>query len=191
MFFTLKKCCFFDAFWDAFWMDFGGPDPRKWSSRFSETLILIKSPFSSQGGFLMQNGPKHGAKMEPKGHSKSMKKSDAFFDRKMHRFLVKNGALGEPKGTLQSRKSGDVLRLLSRTPPKMQNGVKMTPKWSRNRVKMEWKWHENGAKTKGKLSEHSSRTICVVWEFLQVSKRVFSWFIRAFLEFIWNFTETS
>ena len=50
-FFTLKNDRFFDAFWDAFWMDFGGPDPRKWSSRLSETLILIKTPFSSHGRF--------------------------------------------------------------------------------------------------------------------------------------------
>ena len=49
-------------------MDFGGPDPRKWSSRLSETLILTKSPFASQGGFLMQNGAQNGAKMERKMH---------------------------------------------------------------------------------------------------------------------------
>ena len=47
-------------------MDFGGPDPRKSSSRLSETLIFTKSPFSFQGGFLMQNGPQNGAKMESK-----------------------------------------------------------------------------------------------------------------------------
>ena len=105
-------------------------------------------------------------------------------------FLMKNGAHGEPKGTPKSRNFGVFSRLLPRTPPKTQNGPKMTPKWSQNGVKMEWKWGENGAKIKGKLSEHSSRTICVFWEFLQVSKRVFSWFIRAFLEFMWNFTET-
>ena len=68
LFFLLKNDSFFYAFWDAFWMDFGGPDPRKWSSRLSETLILTKSPFSSQGGFLMQNGPQNGAQMEPQRH---------------------------------------------------------------------------------------------------------------------------
>ena len=82
-FFHLKNDCFFDAFWDAFWMDFGGPDPRKWSSRVSETLILIKSPFSSQGRFLMQNGAQKAPKMEPKGHSKSMKKVMHFLIEKM------------------------------------------------------------------------------------------------------------
>ena len=74
LFFLLKNDSFFYAFWDAFWMDFGGPDPRKLSSRLSETLILRKSPFSSQGRFLMQNGVQEAPKMEPKGHSKSMKK---------------------------------------------------------------------------------------------------------------------
>ena len=53
MCFPLKNDRFFNAFWDAFWMNFGGPDPRKWSSRVHETLILTKSPFSSQGHFLM------------------------------------------------------------------------------------------------------------------------------------------
>ena len=68
LFFISKIDGFFNVIWDAFWMDFGSPAPRKWSSRVSETLILIKSPFSSQGRFLMQNGAQHGAKMEPKRH---------------------------------------------------------------------------------------------------------------------------
>ena len=55
-----------NAFWDAFSRDFAGPDPRKWSSRVSETLILTKSPFSYQGGFLIQNGPQNRANMDPK-----------------------------------------------------------------------------------------------------------------------------
>ena len=67
-FFCSKNACFLDAFWDAIWRDFATPDPRKLSSRVHETLILTKSPFSFQGGFLMQNGPQNGAKMEPKKH---------------------------------------------------------------------------------------------------------------------------
>ena len=62
----LRTDRFWDAFWDAFWMDFGSPDRPKLSSRLSETLILIKSPFSSRGGFLMQNGGQKAPKMEPK-----------------------------------------------------------------------------------------------------------------------------
>ena len=76
-----------------------------------------------------QNGAKRAFKI--------YEKSDAFFDRKMHRFLVKHGALGDPKGTPKSRNFGVFSRLLSRTPPKTQNGFKMTPKWSQNGVKME------------------------------------------------------
>ena len=64
-------------------MDFWGPDPRKWSSRVGETLILLKSPFSVQGFVLMQNGSQNGAKMEPKGHSKSSKKLMHFLIEKM------------------------------------------------------------------------------------------------------------
>ena len=64
-------------------MDFGGPDPRKLSSRVSETLILLKSPFSSQERFLMQNGAQNGATIEPKGHSTSTKKLMHFLIEKM------------------------------------------------------------------------------------------------------------
>ena len=60
----LRTDRFWDAFWDAFWMDFGGPDRPKLSSRLSETLILIKSPFSPQVGFLMKSQ----AHKVPKGH---------------------------------------------------------------------------------------------------------------------------
>ena len=68
-FLRLTNDRFFNAFWDAFWMDFGGPDPRKWSSRLSETLILLNSPFSPQGRYLMENG----ALKAPKTKLKSMK----------------------------------------------------------------------------------------------------------------------
>jgi len=81
--FTLKSGRFFDVFWGGFWIDFDGPDPRKWSSRVSETLILIKSPFSSQGRFLMQTGPQKAPKIESKGHSKSTKKVMHFLIEKM------------------------------------------------------------------------------------------------------------
>ena len=64
----LRTDRFWDAFWDAFWMDFGGPDPPKLSSRVSETLILIKSPFSRPGRFLLENGALKAPKMESKGH---------------------------------------------------------------------------------------------------------------------------
>ena len=53
-------------------MDFGGPDPRKSSSRLSETLILLKSPFLAQGRFLIENGAQNGAKMELKSHQTLM-----------------------------------------------------------------------------------------------------------------------
>ena len=120
-FFTLKINRFFDAFWGAFWMDFGGPDPRKWSSRVSETLILIKSPFSSQGRFLMQTGAQKASKMEPKGHSKSMKKVMHFLIEQNDRLLVKNGAQRKPEGIPKSRRLGVFSRLLARTLPKAQN----------------------------------------------------------------------
>ena len=55
-------------------MDFGGPDPRKSSSRLSETLILRKSHFTAQGRFLMQNGAQTAPKIQPKVHPKSTKK---------------------------------------------------------------------------------------------------------------------
>ena len=60
-------------------MDFGGPDPRKLSSRVSETLILLKSPFLAQGRFLIENGAQNGAKMELKSDQKSIKKVMHFF----------------------------------------------------------------------------------------------------------------
>ena len=66
---------------------------------------------------------------------------------------MKNGARGEPKGTPKSRNFGVFLRLLPRTPPKTQNGPKMTPKWSQNGVKMELKWSQNGPKIEGTISE--------------------------------------
>ena len=66
VFFSLKIDGFFNVIWDAFWMDFGSPDPRKWSSRLSETLIFIKSPFSPWNRFWMENGGESGAKMMPK-----------------------------------------------------------------------------------------------------------------------------
>ena len=55
-------------------MDFERPDPRKWSSRVSETLIFTKSPFSFQARFFMQNGVQHGATIDLKSDSKSIKK---------------------------------------------------------------------------------------------------------------------
>ena len=66
LFFSKKIHAFLDPFLDAIWRDFGTPDPRKLSSRVSETLILIKSPFSASGGFLMQNGGQKPPKMELK-----------------------------------------------------------------------------------------------------------------------------
>ena len=53
--FDEKMHVFLDPLLDAIWMDFGIPDPRKWSSRVGETLILIKSPSPSQERVLMQN----------------------------------------------------------------------------------------------------------------------------------------
>ena len=64
---------------DAIWMDFGIPDPRKWSSRAGKTLILIKSPSPSQGRVLMQNVLQNEVKVELKSDSKSIKKVMHFF----------------------------------------------------------------------------------------------------------------
>ena len=50
-----------DASWDAFWMDFGGPHRPKLSSRLSETLILIKSPFSPRVGFFYEKSSPQGS----------------------------------------------------------------------------------------------------------------------------------
>ena len=82
-FFILKIDRFFYVFWGAFWVDFGGPDRRKLSSRVHETLILLKAPFSSQERLLMQNGFQNEAKIEPKGHSTSTKKLMHFLIEKM------------------------------------------------------------------------------------------------------------
>ena len=68
-------------------MDFGGPDPRKSSSRLSETLILLKSPFLVQGRFLIENGAQNGAKMELKSDEKSIKKVMHFLIKKIIDFL--------------------------------------------------------------------------------------------------------
>ena len=70
---------FLEPFLDAIWMDFGIPDPRKWSSRAGETLILIKSPSPSQGRVLMQNVLQTEVKVELKSDSKSIKKVMHFF----------------------------------------------------------------------------------------------------------------
>jgi len=79
------------AFWerllDAIWMDFGIPDPRKWSSRAGETLILIKSRSPSQGRVLMQNVLQNGVKIELNSDSKSLKKLMHFFIEIMIVFL--------------------------------------------------------------------------------------------------------
>ena len=149
-FFTLKSCRFFDVFWGGFWIDFGGPDPRKWSSRLSETLILTKSPFSSQGGFLMQNGPQNGAKMEPKGHSKSMKKVMHFLIEKCIDFWWKMEPLGTPKGPQNPGISGS-FRASSPGPPQRR---KMDSKWPQNGAKVESKWSENGVKMELKSKEN-------------------------------------
>ena len=86
-----------------------------------------------------QNGTKKALKIHQKG--------DDFFDRKMHRFLVKNGALGEPKGTPKRRKIRDVFGSPSQDPLKdakwTQNDPKMEPKWSQKGVKMASKWSLN------------------------------------------------
>ena len=55
-------------------MDFERPDPRKWSSRVSETLIFTKSAFSFQVCFLMQNEAQTGANIDLKSDSESIKK---------------------------------------------------------------------------------------------------------------------
>ena len=68
-------------------MDFGGPDPRKSSSRLSETLILLKSPFLAQGRFLIENGAQNGAKMELKSDEKSIKTVMHFLIKKIIDFL--------------------------------------------------------------------------------------------------------
>ena len=68
-------------------MDFGGPDPRKSSSRLRETLILLKSPFLAQGRFLIENGTQNGAKMELKSDEKSIKKVMHFLIKQIIDFL--------------------------------------------------------------------------------------------------------
>ena len=135
-------------------MHFGGPDPRKSSSRVHETLILIKSPFSSQGHFLMQNGTHKAPKMDPTGHSKSTKKLMHFLLEQKYRFSRKNGVQGDPTGIPNSRHFGVFSRLLARTPPKKPNGPKMCPKWSQNGVQKERRLSENGAHNGWRINEH-------------------------------------
>ena len=119
----------------------------------------------------------------PNGAQKALKidqKSDAFLDWKINRFLMKNGARGEPKGTPKSRNFGVFSRLLPRTPPKTQNGPNMTPKWSQNAIKMGSKWSQNGTKNEWNTSEKSSRHICVFWEFLLGFQTCSQWYLQTF-----------
>ena len=118
-------------------MDFGGPDPRKSSSRLSETLILLKSPFLAQGRFLIENGPKNGAKMELTSDQKSIKTMMHLLIKKNIFFFYEKRSPKEPKGTLQSRHFGVFSRLLARTPPKTQNRPKIIPKWNSNGAQMD------------------------------------------------------
>ena len=136
-------------FWSAFWMDFGGPDPRKWSSRVHETLVLIKSHFPSQGRFLIKNGAQKAPKMEPKGHAKSMKKVMHFLIGKMIDFWSKVEPKGRPKGAQRDAKIKEFGSLLARPgqdPPKdakwSQNDSKMKPKWNKNGVTLEPTFNE-------------------------------------------------
>ena len=93
----LRTDRFWDAFWDAFWMDFGGPDRPKLSSRLSETLILIKSPFSPQVGFLMKSQ----AHKVPKGHQGPGHEVPAGVDRSaVGRRSVSRGASGGAQGSV-------------------------------------------------------------------------------------------
>ena len=134
---------------DGFW----GSRPSKMELSLKRDAHFDKITFFIPGRFF-------DAKCTPKwsqnGAQKALKidqKSDAFFDRKTNRFFMKNGAHGESKGTPKSRNFGVFSRLLPRTPPKTQNGPKMTPKWSQNGVKMVSKWSQNGPKIEGKISE--------------------------------------
>jgi len=131
------------------------------------------------------------AKWSPKGLQNGAKKafkiyekSDAFFDRKMHGFLVKNGALGEPKGTPKSRKNHDVFSSPSQDPSRgvkwSQNDLKMEPKWGQ----MGSKWHQNGAKIGWKINETLSENNYVFWEFLPGFQTFFLMIYPSFLEFM-------
>ena len=94
----LRTDRFWDAFWDAFWMDFGGPDRPKLSSRLSETLILIKSPFSPQVGFLMKSQ----AHKVPKGHQVPGHEVPAGVGRSaVGRRSVSGGASGGVRGSVR------------------------------------------------------------------------------------------
>ena len=96
-------------------MDFGGPDPRKWSSRLSETLIFKESLFSFLDQFCLDFLGPGAPKWYRKG-SKKLQKNNCFPLTKTHRIFPQKGVPGDqnwcPLGCGRSRAMGV-------NPPKM------------------------------------------------------------------------